>query len=175
MEIFPAGTVIPLKASEAGMAVLLLKRNPALVFHGGAWVFPGGRIEQADYDAAMPGDEMDAARHAAVREAREEAGIRLFPADLVPIFRWTTPPGMARRFRAWFFAAPAGADRVTIDGGEIHDYRWISPHDALRLSARGTIRLPVPTAVSLKKLTSYHSPKAALEGLNRSQPALFEP
>ena len=32
-----------------GIEVLLVQRNSKLVFHGGHWVFPGGRIDQGDF------------------------------------------------------------------------------------------------------------------------------
>ena len=45
----PAATVVPLRDGPRGLEVLLLKRNEALVFAPGAWVFPGGRIDAGDY------------------------------------------------------------------------------------------------------------------------------
>src|SRR5947209_1326299 len=82
----------------------------------GTWVFPGGRVDEADDHA----DEEVAARNAAVREAQEEAGLDVDPADLVAFAHWT-PPAVSdmKRFSTWFFLAEAPAGAVVIDNGEI--------------------------------------------------------
>ena len=36
----------------AGVEVLVLRRDTNLAFHGGSWVFPGGRVDPADFEAA---------------------------------------------------------------------------------------------------------------------------
>ena len=69
----PASTVVLLRDTEGGLETLMLKRNKALMFAGGLWVFPGGAIDQADIDAGQ-GDPDAAARIAAAREAQEECG-----------------------------------------------------------------------------------------------------
>jgi 8-oxo-dGTP pyrophosphatase MutT (NUDIX family) len=84
----PAATVVLLRDASHALEVLLLRRNSQLAFHGGAWVFPGGRIDAED--AGAGGDE-GAARRAAAREAREEAGLAVDPSALVQISHWTTP------------------------------------------------------------------------------------
>ena len=66
----PAATVVPLRDGPEGLEALLLLRNARLDFVGGAWVFPGGRIDTADRIAAR--NDTDAARIAACREALEE-------------------------------------------------------------------------------------------------------
>ncbi len=99
-----------LRDGPDGLELLLLRRNPELAFHGGAWVFPGGRIDTRDRVAGA--DVQSAARAAAVRETREEAGLEIAMSELVPISCWTTPEGMPRRFVTWFFAARSGSGEV---------------------------------------------------------------
>ncbi|MCY4265622.1 MAG: NUDIX domain-containing protein, partial [Gammaproteobacteria bacterium] len=72
MQPVPAATVVLVRnnTKSVGIEVLLLKRNSKLVFHGGHWVFPGGRLDDADFAAADQGLEYPAARLAAVRETR---------------------------------------------------------------------------------------------------------
>ena len=41
-----AGTAVLLWDEDDCLKVLLLKRNPKLVFAGGVWVFPGGAVEK---------------------------------------------------------------------------------------------------------------------------------
>jgi len=142
--------VVLLRDGREGCEVLLVRRNAALAFHGGAWVFPGGRIDGEDF-APLGGrdDVAEAARHAAAREAREEAGVMVDPGELVLFSRWVTPEGLPKRFDAWFFAAKAPHGQVQIDGDEIHDHRWFRPDEALAAKRNGAIDLPPPTFVTL--------------------------
>src|SRR5688572_12432384 len=78
--LIPASTVVLLRDAAEGFEVLLLRRNTAVEFAGGMWVFPGGRIDPEDYPSGGPptGDEASdelfaAARNACVRESHEEA------------------------------------------------------------------------------------------------------
>jgi 8-oxo-dGTP pyrophosphatase MutT (NUDIX family) len=170
----PAASVVVMRPGPGGLEVLLLQRNGALAFHGGAWVFPGGRVDPADRKAAT-GDRDAAWRRAAVREAREEAGITLDPSALVRLSRWTTPEGQPRRFLTWFFLAHARADRIVVDGGEIVAHRWITPAAALAERARGTLALPPPTFVTLWHLDACRSPTAAFDAARRRSPVIYEP
>ena len=70
----PAATVVLVRDGDDGLEVLLARRSSKLAFHGGAWVFPGGRIDPDDY-AGAPDDVFAAAQRAAAREAKEEAGV----------------------------------------------------------------------------------------------------
>ena len=63
--------MIVARDGDDGLETLLIRRNTALEFAGGMWVFPGGRIDPGDYSADAPHDEAIAARRAAVREAAE--------------------------------------------------------------------------------------------------------
>jgi 8-oxo-dGTP pyrophosphatase MutT (NUDIX family) len=170
----PAATVVLLRDAPQGCEVLLVRRNAQLSFHGGAWVFPGGRIDAADY-ALGGGDVIGAARHAAVREAHEEAGLVLAPHDLVLVSRWVTPVNLPRRFDTWFFAGRGGDAPVAIDGGEIHDHRWIAPSDALAAQRTGEVELPPPTFVTITRLARHGSAAAALADFAAGTAEVFEP
>src|SRR3954447_23332833 len=74
VDAVPAATVVLLRDGGSGLEVLLARRSSKLAFHGGAWVFPGGRIDPGDYGDALD-DLVRAARIGAVREAKEEAGV----------------------------------------------------------------------------------------------------
>ncbi|MFQ5666708.1 MAG: NUDIX domain-containing protein [Candidatus Binatia bacterium] len=159
----PAATVVLLRDGAGGCEVLLVRRNARLAFHGGAWVFPGGRVDPEDYTGtAGPTDIVAAARNAAVREAREEAGVTVRRDDLVPLSRWITPAGLPKRFDAWFFAARAASDTVQVDGSEIHAHRWIRPAAALAAHGEGQLDLPPPTFVTLTGLAGYCTAAEAL-------------
>ena len=162
-------------ATASNIEVLLLRRNSRLAFHGGSWVFPGGRVDAEDYPAAHPNDTGLAATHAAVREAFEEAAVVIELGDLVHFAHWTTPTGRPKRFATWFFAARARSGNVRVDGGEIHDYRWMRPNAALAAQKAGDIELPAPTYVSLLKLSNYASCEQALSELAAEPVEVFVP
>ena len=154
----PAATVIVLRGGSSDLEVLLVKRNPAARFMGGAWVFPGGAVENRE------GREEDALRAAATRELSEEAGIVLTdPAELVPFSRWITPPQVRTRFDTWFYLTPLPAGgEARVDGSEIVDARWYSPPEALEASRRGEILLVFPTIKHLEQLSGFGSADALL-------------
>jgi len=118
---------------------------------------------------------VEAARHAAVREAREEAGVVIAPEHLLLVSRWITPEPLPKRFDTWFFAAPAGGATVQVDGSEIHGHRWMRPGDALDAHRRGDIALPPPTFVTIECLVSFQSASEALASLARSPVETFMP
>ncbi|MES2339973.1 MAG: NUDIX domain-containing protein [Pseudomonadota bacterium] len=75
----PAATVIVMRDRPHGAPqILMVERSKAMVFAGGAMVFPGGRIDPGDHVLAAElglDDEDGPARVAAVRECIEEAGL----------------------------------------------------------------------------------------------------
>jgi 8-oxo-dGTP pyrophosphatase MutT (NUDIX family) len=173
VEAAPAATVVLLRDRGAECEVLLLRRNSQLAFHGGAWVFPGGRIDPVD---AGPGGEAGAARRAAAREAREEAGIAIDPETLVQISHWTTPEGLPKRFATWFFAGAADTAPVQVDGGEIQAHAWRTPREALAAQRAGEIELPPPTFVTLATIAAHSCAADALAAARAlAEPLIFLP
>ncbi|MBX3023565.1 NUDIX domain-containing protein [bacterium] len=169
----PAATVVLIRDRPSGCEVLLVRRSAQLSFHGGAWVFPGGRLDPDDW---IPGDDvLAAARRAAVREAREEAGLVLAPGDLVAISRWVTPVQLPKRFDTWFFAATGTDAPVAVDGGEIHDHAWMAPTEALAAQRAGEIELPPPTFVTITAIAAHRTAQSALAALGRGPLEVFEP
>ncbi|MDZ7782015.1 MAG: NUDIX domain-containing protein [Halioglobus sp.] len=155
-EARPASTVVLLRDGDDGMETLMLRRNKALMFAGGLWVFPGGSLDPEDFDAAGGGDEEAAARIAAAREASEEAGVEPRVEDMVLLSHWTTPVGEPRRFSTWIYAAPLASDaQVVIDGGEIHDACWLGVREAVELHIAGELGMLPPTYFTLRNLCRY--------------------
>ena len=143
-----AATVVILRDAPGGVAVLMIERPDRGSF-AGAWVFPGGKLEEADADG---GDELATARRAGVRETREETGLRLDPAGLVPLSCWDPPPGLALRIRTWFFLAPDPGGPLTLAPDEVVTAEWARPADLLERHARGELTLYPPTWVTLHEL-----------------------
>lgn len=169
--IRPAATVVVLRDARDGLEVLLLRRSSKLVFHGGAWVFPGGRL---DLEAGETDDDAGA-RAAGAREAREEAGLALDPRALVPLSHWTTPEGQPRRFATWFYLAQADGAPVRVDGGEIQEHRWATPAAALAAQRAGEIELPPPTFVTLSVLAGRPTAAEALAAAASEAPLVYLP
>lgn len=169
-EARPASTVVLLRDSDQGLETLLLKRNKALLFAGGFWVFPGGALDPEDIEAAG-GDVVAASRIAAAREAQEESGLLPHLEDMVLLSHWTTPVVEPKRFSTWIYAAPLAADEaVVIDGGEIHDSRWVSVHDAVAEHEAGELGMLPPTYVTLRGLSRYDT-VAQMVATERRSPA----
>ena len=79
-DAIPAATVILVRERDGDAPELLMVvRAVDMAFAGGAWVFPGGRIDEAD--RRIDGSD-GGARVAAVREALEETAI---PIGLSPL------------------------------------------------------------------------------------------
>ncbi len=163
--LIPAATVVLVRQGDTGIEVLMLRKNSKITF-GGMWVFPGGKIDAADYPGGVANEaNLDAAaRAAAVRETQEEAGITVDAQDYVFLSHWTPPPGQQKRFATWFFVAKVeGAMDIAIDDGEIKDHAWLNPEEALRKHAAGEIDLVPPTWVTLYHLSLKSSANAVIE------------
>jgi 8-oxo-dGTP pyrophosphatase MutT (NUDIX family) len=164
----PSASLLLLRAEP--FSVLMAKRHEGLAFGASHWVFPGGRIDAGDH-AAVAGQDADplaAARHAALREAREEADMQLDVAShlprLVPLARWIAPAGTSRRFDTWFFLGEAPPDAVPqADGSEIVEVAFVEPAAMLQAMERGEIDLLPPTVLNLRWLAATGSVAAALE------------
>lgn len=181
-ELPRAATVVLARpsASTLGLEVLLLRRTRAASFMPSAWVFPGGRIDDADHQglvseglvarpavcAAECGVDVATVRlalAAGVRETREEAAIELdtvlgtdAPAFLLS--RWVTPSAESRRFDTLVFLARVPAATVAReDRTETVEHRWVQPSLAVSESARGRLLLMPPTLRTLEELAIVRS------------------
>ena len=149
--LIPAATVMLLREQGGRLEVLMLRRNRQLKSFGGAWVFPGGRVDKADRGQG----EVERAKAAAIRETMEETGLDISGADMATLSCWIPPVQEKRRFSTWFFIVRAPDAPVKIDQGEIHDYRWVCPHEFLAPVPTPDITIMPPTYVSLKTLTQF--------------------
>jgi 8-oxo-dGTP pyrophosphatase MutT (NUDIX family) len=162
--------VVLARDAGEGIEVLMLRRSSRGAF-GGMWVFPGGQVDPED----EAGDELATARRAAVREAREEAGLDIDPERLVPFSHWVPPPQAPKRFSTWFFLAPAPAVHdVSVDGAEIRDHDWHRPADAVALRDAGEIELAPPTWVTLWRLAQAGSVEDAVAQARARPPQRYE-
>lgn len=170
----PAATVALLRDTASGLQTLMLRRNKALAWAGGSWVFPGGAIDEDDF-AQAGGDACEAARLAARREAQEEAGIAAL-GELIGMGQWVTPLGESRRFATEYFVAacdPSAA--VVVDGSEIVEGCWLTLEEALLQHHAGRLPLFPPTWLTLRQLRHFRRVADALHGYARLDPLYVEP
>jgi 8-oxo-dGTP pyrophosphatase MutT (NUDIX family) len=161
-----AATVIVLRGGSDALEVLLIKRNPAQRFMGGAWVFPGGAVD-AEEDHRVAG----------VREVAEESSIELPDADaLIEFSRWITPAEVKIRFDTRFFLVAAPPDAVPeVDGAECVDIGWFTPAGALEAYAREELLLVFPTIKTLEQLSPFGSAVELLEWAEGREVVPIEP
>lgn len=132
----PAATLVLIR-DRAGTApyLLMVERAKAMVFAGGALVFPGGRIDRGDYTlAATLGLDADdgAARIAAIRETIEEAGV---PVGLTPAPDADTLAAIRAGLHAGeSFGALLDAHSLTLDLAALTYFaRWLPAHAHMRI------------------------------------------
>ncbi|ALK92672.1 NUDIX domain protein [Limnohabitans sp. 103DPR2] len=194
-----AATVLMLREGEKGMEVLLLKRHTDSKDLGGAFVFPGGKRDEADGSptalAALQKDaaslhaqlgesdiSMDHAASlfvAALREAREECGLQIQATDLQAWSRWITPrmPSlMSKRFDTRFFLARAPLAQTAVhDNHETTEILWTTPRNALVQYWQGEIVLAPPQIMSLSHLCLFNSVEHVMTEAAQRKPPVIMP
>jgi 8-oxo-dGTP pyrophosphatase MutT (NUDIX family) len=163
-----AATVVVVRNGKGGVETLMLRRNSEGAF-ADHWVFPGGKVEATD-----GADELDSARHAAAREAAEEAGIVLDPHNLVTLNFWLPPATAPRRFATWFFVAEGSEEEIHVDGTEIHEHAWLPPTEVMARSDEGITQLAPPTWMTLHVLSEFADVAALLAWARNREPEHFE-
>ncbi len=194
-----AATVLLLRDGPGCIEVFLVQRNRRSGFLPNAWVFPGGRVDAADFTVPATGVETLAEKLgltvdlaaaygvAAVRETWEEArlwvgggpapigdfaGSSVDVNALVPWSWWVTPEVEPKRFDTRFFA-------VAADGPGQHDDQetvasgWFQPVDVL---GRG-VGFPIapPTWWTLYELAGQVDVASALRWAAARRVARIQP
>jgi 8-oxo-dGTP pyrophosphatase MutT (NUDIX family) len=181
----PAASLI-LMRDRAGAApeLLIVRRGAALVFAAGAYVFPGGRVDDEDRTAGashFPHLDPDdaAARIAAIRETIEETGVVATgqPGDLVPFARWLPRhERLTRRFDARFYLARTGSRAEPVaDGVESSHAFWATAADLLERCRQGDGRAIFPTRRLLERLARFASFAEAREDAGRWPDRIISP
>ena len=170
----PASTVVVARELEGSrFDVLMVRRHDNVAFMGGAYVFPGGRVDDQDSNVAesnarppdgvsrfpdLTPDRELVYRAAAARELQEEAGLRVDVSDLIPFAHWVTPEIETKRYDTRFFliAMPPGQE-PRHDNHETTDLQWLSPAAAIERSLAGELMLPPPTWTTLKQLARFNT------------------
>ncbi len=133
----PAATVLLLRDGLQGIEVLMTRRSTTASFAPGAYVFPGGGIDDADVQAhgvakrrPSQSDLHLTQAIAAIRESFEELGILLaHHAD----GRWADPTDIAAMDRLAPFAAQCQARGLTLAAEQVFVLaHWITDRDLPR-------------------------------------------
>lgn len=194
-----AATVILLRDTEAGLEVFLMRRAEQSGVLGGAYVFPGGKLDEADLEQAqslLPTLDAEAYRHrlgeptvphalavglhlAAMREAAEECGVQLPLDALVPWSRWITPRQaslMDKRFDTRFFvAALPDQQRAVHDNFETTASEWMTPRAALGRYWAGEFAMAPPQIMSLVHLNRFDAVADVLSHAQAQPTPTIEP
>ncbi|BDZ53965.1 hypothetical protein GCM10025870_10380 [Agromyces marinus] len=163
-----AATVVLIRDGARGAEVLLGERPHDRGSFAGAWVFPGGAVDEADAGSDPVGSR-EAARRAAVRETYEEVGLRLGVDDLIEFALWNPPKGVPKRMRTWFFAARAPLGDIHLAVDEFVEAEWLTPVEALERHAEGAMTLFPPTWVTLHELRWAGTADDALAALDAQE------
>lgn len=159
----PASTVVLLRERGPDFAVFMLRRHHQIAFMGGAYVFPGGRVDDVDapssgdsgwlsgidaVDARLGLDPRSAIAHsvAAVRELFEEAGV-LLARSADGVMLTFADPGERGRYerhrqdvhqQRLTLRDLAARERITIALDELIPFaHWVTPEgEARRFDAR---------------------------------------
>ncbi len=173
--IRPAATVQVIRElPQGGIEVLMLRRNRAVKFASGFWVFPGGKVEPHEMEGV---NSLQAAKTAVVREAKEEADLDLQEADLHFFVHWTTPTSEPKRFGTYFFhtQVPYDGTVITVDNSEILEHRWMTPEAAMAAALAKKILLMPPTFISLQRIRYCMSYSEVVAEWQRSEPLYILP
>jgi 8-oxo-dGTP pyrophosphatase MutT (NUDIX family) len=138
--LYAAATILIVRDGATGLEVLMVERHANIGFAGGALVWPGGKIDPADYDAGwleaareLENHEPDerAARVGAIREAYEECGLLLATRDSMPVGEHADSlTNMRQRVDkdATLFQPLVRGHGLTLCTHDLHPFaRWIPP------------------------------------------------
>lgn len=187
----PASDFDPLQVPiRKAVSVLMVRNTPHLElfvqhrvttidFAAGMVVYPGGRVDDADYHSPIAASASHAQKWArtwatdtptinalltaAVRETREETGATLDPTALHPWANWTTPPGPKRRFDTYFYVADAHNLAAQHQTTEATNSEWAPAHTLLADYNAHRLDMMRPTLHLLNEIIELGTVDAILE------------
>ncbi len=170
----PASTVAIICDTDEGIKILMVLRNQNLAAAGGSWAFPGGRVEEQDYQDTS--DHYLAAQCAAVRETVEETGLCIELKHLTAFAHWTTPSGPPRRYATWFFLTElASPSSVQVAGSGIVDHCGLGPREVLERHRNGKMQITPPGFVTLSTLKTFDQCQDVLHYFSQREATHFNP
>ena len=149
----PAATVVlarPHVESPTGFDVVMLRRASSMQFAAHMAVFPGGKVDPVDHKSPDP------IRACAIREVSEEVGIEL--DQLIHWDHWITPEIEPMRYDVHFYLAIVESNVVgELRTSEANEMLWLTPHEGVKRSLDGSLKMLRPTQAVLEELTQSNS------------------
>ena len=146
-----------------------MRRAETMKFAPRMYVFPGGRLDDADVaadEAIGIAPELRGFVSCGIREVREETGVDLAhdPSTMVLTDHWVTPEIEFARFDVRFFVARMPDDQIALSlSSETDHVAWLSPNEALLEHDAGNLPLLRPTQAMLVWLAEHESLAAVFE------------
>ncbi len=140
----PAATVITLRDGDNGYEILMLRRNVLSDFMGGAYVYPGGAVDEEDGDDELAYGLND--RIASARLGVNEGGLAYYVASLRELFEEAglliacNDEGEAVRFTERRDLERLAARRRALNAGELR-FADMMREERLRVDLRGVAYL----------------------------------
>lgn len=194
---------VPIKKA---VSVLMIRQAPQLEvfvqhrvttmdFAAGMVVYPGGRLDDVDFQAPVTAPENHAKKWArtdvgtdsvlasallaaAVREVEEETGAAIPAGGLLPWANWTTPLGHKRRFDTYFYVIDATELAAIHQTTEATNSEWASVTRLHRDYVEHRIDMMRPTVYLLSEIMELGSVdavvhEAKLRSINPVRPTGF--
>jgi 8-oxo-dGTP pyrophosphatase MutT (NUDIX family) len=180
------------------LEILMVQRPHTARFMPGAWVFPGGVVDDDDATYAVGRGFTESAdwEVAALRELAEETGVWVttdgtfsFPLvddvlasstsspfqldidHLLYFSNWITPSVFPIRFDTRFFlAVEIGEVDAVFNAEELIDVDWVAPSEALSREVRGEWDVAFPTRKTLELLGAASSAASLVDMLAAAAP-----
>jgi 8-oxo-dGTP pyrophosphatase MutT (NUDIX family) len=148
----PAAAVAFVRDSDCGIEVYLSRRPAHFRYYPGAFVFPGGRLDQTDADI----------KATACREVKEEVGVDIDPRLLVLLRDIHTSPHAGPVYHMLTFVYPVNGEFITIiNPDEIEEEVWITARDAL-----SSLDLPYQIRAAVYTVSTHSTVGQLLEALS---------
>ncbi|MDQ3034599.1 MAG: NUDIX hydrolase [Myxococcota bacterium] len=181
-----AATVVLLRDADAGLEVFLVRRTKGAAFMGGAYVFPGGKLDAADADpsllARVRGIDAEGAQRALAEDLAPASALALYVAALRETFEesgvlFASSPraldlaeARARLAGGASFAELAHELELSLDAAALVPFaRWVTPAvEARRFDARFFVAVApagiVPRHDDAETITSvWKTPRGAID------------
>lgn len=146
-----AAAVAFVRDSEHGIEVYLSRRPAHFRYYPGAFVFPGGRVDNDDSDV----------RSAACREVKEEIGVEVDPQSLVLLRETYTSAHAGPVYHLFIFACHVeGEFRTSVNPDEVEEEMWVTSIEAARVD------LPYQIGAAARTIAEFPSVSHLVKALS---------
>ncbi|HWP41809.1 MAG TPA: NUDIX domain-containing protein [Blastocatellia bacterium] len=149
----PAAAVAFVRDSDRGIEVYLSRRPAHFRYYPGAFVFPGGRLDEEDADL----------KATARREVKEEVGVDIDPDRLVLLRDIHTSPAAGPVYHMLTFVYPVETELTTfMNPDEVEEEVWVTAREAL-----ASLDMPYQIRAAVYTISMYPTVDELLRALAR--------